>query len=765
MMRILKNYFDFSVKRIFTAGICFIVLFFLITNLFNLPFEEKTGLKTKENKITGEITGPVSDNNIVIQSLFFHKPIRLHSMDILISDYNNTISMKEIQYHIKDKLGQYIYSSAIPVDSVADGSWLHLEMGDVILKPNQKYFVHFQGTVENETVVCPAFYLMENDEISDVLYIRGEVNAGTSLPGKALCATYKYDIVPMGKGVVLFFSLLLVFIIGIVCLKPEIARKNLCRIPMGIWIIFWGGLFVNVLFNNNPVNKAYFNQIVATGWFLAIFIIIVLVSLTYKKFKKDEQESDIYSFLYNHRAITGIAFFVVLFAIQLIIITNIYQKIGWDVGASWNNAVLWHTDENVVSDWALLTYPNNVGITYFMYFLQLLASGLQAPGQYFFVVIVNTMIVNFGIYMTYKIAYKLKGYTVAIISVALVTVLIGISGWIIVPYTDTVTLWIPVTIMYLYILLKENSLYGIKSTLAASGIGLLSVMGYYLKPQCIIVLIAIVLKELYEYIIFIKNSNIKNKIKKYNKNKSILKDKFIPLLIGGGFMFFLNFALGSFILPDDFTKNNSMPATHFVMMGLCERPYGGLGAYCADDVFKTCDYETKKEKNKYCQSVILKRLKDFGIAGFINHLYYKGIWVLGDGTFFWQKEGGFFLEDYSLNDSSFQKVIREYYYDNGTGNNKKHIDFMGVITGIWFLTLCFIVFAPLGAVKMLGNNGIAICLSVLGCVMFTLLFEGRSRYIINYLPFFAFIAAAGIYDFSKFISKKHNKEEKINNAK
>ena len=188
-------------------------------------------------------------------------------MDILISDYNNTISMKEIQYHIKDKLGQYIYSSAIPVDSVADGSWLHLEMGDVILKPNQKYFVHFQGTVENETVVCPAFYLMENDEISDVLYIRGEVNAGTSLPGKALCATYKYDIVPMGKGVVLFFSLLLVFIIGIVCLKPEIARKNLCRIPMGIWIIFWGGLFVNVLFNNNPVNKAYFNQIVATGWF------------------------------------------------------------------------------------------------------------------------------------------------------------------------------------------------------------------------------------------------------------------------------------------------------------------------------------------------------------------------------------------------------------------------------------------------------------------------------------------------------------------
>ena len=86
-------------------------------------------------------------------------------MDVLISSSNDTISMKEITYHIKDKLGQYIYSSTVPLNMVTDNSWLHIGMGDVILKPNQKYFLQFQGIVENESVVCPSFYLMEDSQI------------------------------------------------------------------------------------------------------------------------------------------------------------------------------------------------------------------------------------------------------------------------------------------------------------------------------------------------------------------------------------------------------------------------------------------------------------------------------------------------------------------------------------------------------------------------------------------------------------------------
>ena len=40
-------------------------------------------------------------------------------------------------------------------------------------------------------------------------------------------------------------------------------------------------------------------------------------------------------------------------------------------------------------------------------------------------------------------------------------------------------------------------------------------------------------------------------------------------------------------------------------MGLDESPYGCLGGYSADDVFKTCGYKTKKEKN--CHQYMITR--------------------------------------------------------------------------------------------------------------------------------------------------------------
>lgn len=69
-MKKLNNYFVFSFKRIFVSCICFIALFFIVTNFLNLPVTGSTNFKTKENRITMEITEPVSDNNIIIQSIF-----------------------------------------------------------------------------------------------------------------------------------------------------------------------------------------------------------------------------------------------------------------------------------------------------------------------------------------------------------------------------------------------------------------------------------------------------------------------------------------------------------------------------------------------------------------------------------------------------------------------------------------------------------------------------------------------------------------------
>ena len=48
-MKKLNNYFVFSFKRIFVSCICFIALFFIVTNFLNLPVTGSTNFKTKEN--------------------------------------------------------------------------------------------------------------------------------------------------------------------------------------------------------------------------------------------------------------------------------------------------------------------------------------------------------------------------------------------------------------------------------------------------------------------------------------------------------------------------------------------------------------------------------------------------------------------------------------------------------------------------------------------------------------------------------------------
>lgn len=95
--------------------------------------------------------------------------------------------------------------------------------------------------MENESVVCPSFYLMEDSQINDILYVRG--GGRTSLAGKALCAKYEYDIVPMCKSAVFFFLLLFVFIIGTACLKLEIARKNICHIKKRGYGLYFGAFY------------------------------------------------------------------------------------------------------------------------------------------------------------------------------------------------------------------------------------------------------------------------------------------------------------------------------------------------------------------------------------------------------------------------------------------------------------------------------------------------------------------------------------------
>lgn len=736
-----SRFFSFSGKRSVVALICFLVFFVVSTYVMNFPLRGEKNLATE---ITGQLAEPVgyiSDNHIVVQSLFFHKPVVLHSMDVLAANYGNTVTMPELQYSVRDNRKEVIFSSQVSTSEIQDNQNLHLELGDVRLNANQRYFIYFQGPLPEEGAVCPTFWMMEKNEISDVLY----TDTGKWMEGRAIRASYSYDVVPMGIGVWLFFAFVLLASFVLANLKPEMIHKIRERVPAVIWCIFWGMLLLSVILNQDAFNKQLFKHshavLFCTVLLIALTAGVILSARTVLK----EWLAFIYRWMKAHKIIIGIGWFVLLFVVQYIIASNLYQKIGWDVSIVWDIVTDWMTNDNAVTSSYIKLYPNNIGLCLLFSFLRSFVSNSEMASQYWFVVAANLVAIDIGIYMSYRLANRLFGFGAAVCSTLLLSVLIGLSGYMIVPYTDTLTFFIPVTVLYLYFLIKDYHKKALVQGCCAVGIAILLVWGYHLKPQCILVGIAIVLVELFAGLI------------RWIQRKSWQPVLFLRTYRVALFTFVLGMLIGfgsfsycqSRVLPDDYTDEASMPMTHFFMMGLNENPQTlGVGGFSDQDVSTSLEQHLTEDKAQRNREIIEERLHDFGFGGFLNHVYQKAICILGDGSFFWQIEGGFYKEDYSKKENNaFQEKLREIYYGRYGGYDDEKLQvFLTRLSGLWFMIL-FFVMIPCGKKGLDGRRAAFLAFSLLGAFTFTILFEGRSRYLINYLPMFAILASGGIKRF------------------
>lgn len=218
------------------------------------------------------------------------------------------------------------------------------------------------------------------------------------------------------------------------------------------------------------------------------------------------------------------------------------------------------------------------------------------------------------------------------------------------------------------------------------------------------------------------------------------------------------------VLPADYSSQNAKPMAHFFMMGMSENPRSlGIGGFCYDDVFYTDEKQLTAERAEHDKIRIQERLKDYGVSGYLNHIFKKAIFVLGDGSFYWQKENQYYLEDYSyIEGSEKQQELREKYYGSYGGyDSYLNTIFLGTLGGIWFVLLFFTLFTIQPKHKKRSQIAI-VALAVLGCLLFTLIFEGRSRYLILYLPLFGILASGGflrIYEQIQHIVSKPQKTD------
>ena len=503
--------------------------------------------------------------------------------------------------------------------------------------------------------------------------------------------------------------------------------------------IFFIIILLNTFFRNLATQIEFSKTVMILGTIISITMLYILYSIV-------KRHSKLYAFEMKRK--WKILILLALFIIQFIIALNVYADCGWDCGTLIETATQLHKGEDFYRYYFELN-PNNVLIVLiFKLIFTILGCFYTIENYMIIVVIFNLILIDIAFLATITIANKLLGKNVTKLVTLLMLPLIVFSLWMIIPYSDTFTVAIPVILFFLYMKVKEQEKSSFKYLLIAL-MGILCIVGYYLKPTTIIILIAIVLCEI--ILGKIDKSEIKTKIKRLGMTAFIFL--FAVIISALAIKLWDNIELGKYISKENREKH-SLTMTHYMMTGLNQVPVEGTdkflyGVVNGPDFTGTTSHEGKKAKTEYNITVIKQRLSHLGLTGYIKYLYNKANWILSDGTFFYGGEGQFFTSDtYSQNVLS--KVLKPYFQLNTQQYNF-------VTANIMQISWCIVLFGLIFSVNLKKDEQKKqmeiLKFSIIGIIMFILMFEGRARYLINYVPIFIIVSAYGIKNFFNSIDR------------
>ncbi len=306
---------------------------------------------------------------------------------------------------------------------------------------------------------------------------------------------------------------------------------------------------------------------------------------------------------------------------------------------------------------------------------------------------------------------------------ALVYVLfVGLSPWLMIPYTDSTALFLPTLILWLYVRKERLGMW------AFAGIGLLAGFGYRLKPQAVIVVIALIMVEAaYGFC-----------TRHFKQMMVRLSALFLAMLVMIGPFFDAVVRLSGFDLDEEM----SVGALHYIMMGLNEESNGGF--YAGDEKI-TISAPTRTERKAIQLAEIESRLQRYGLSGMAAHLAKKTLTNYADGTFAWAIEGQFVNQQIEDKDSMISPLLKRLIYPDEHGN----VLMLGTYAQcIW---LALLLGALLGSLMILAGKCdesplfLTMMLAIIGLTAFELLFEARARYLYIYAPVYVMLGVNGLW--------------------
>lgn len=437
---------------------------------------------------------------------------------------------------------------------------------------------------------------------------------------------------------------------------------------------------------------------------------------------------------------------IALFLVQAYVFYNMYFLSGWDVKEVSSAALSIASDGEMgeISNLYFSYYPNNFLLTWILSKLYVLNLHMGNAVEYTYCAILfQSALSCWTGYLLFRVVGDLTKKTYAYLAWAVFAVHVALSPWISIPYTDAMSLCIPLLILRMYQLTRNGKHLVIKW----AGIGFAAFFGFKLKPQCVIVFIAVVISEALDWM---ENTGKGQAGKKLRNGIAAVCAGVLALLLCSQVI------VPSMHIETDAEQEISLP--HFAMMGLNTEHNG---AYLQGDVDYSLSFSTKEERTAGNIETIQQRLNEMGIEGLVRHLAKKTLINYGDGTYAWSREGNFYsvlLEDRNETVSPFLKSL---YYTSGE-NYQYFETFQHYIWILLVFCTCGVFLYPLSKKKD-GAAERVIILSIIGITLFETIFEARARYLFAYSPFYIIAAILGWIAISKTwikVSSKFRKRKK-----
>lgn len=374
-------------------------------------------------------------------------------------------------------------------------------------------------------------------------------------------------------------------------------------------------------------------------------------------------------------------------------------------------------------EYYLERYSNN----WLLFLLQLLLYKISYLifGHYSYIIPALTVVafIQLSYYFMYRLSLLVLSENKAKLAVIIMAVCPYFHAFAPVFYTDTISM--PFVLMSVYFAVKASKEGFSKKTILNLIISAFSVsVGYYLKGNVAVIGIAV--------LIFLM---LRLKLKSALVFLTAFAVSFVSVsAITKNTMYSLG------VISDEKIEECQFPMTHWVMMGLKDR-----GGYDNDDFLFTKNISGIENKKQANIEVIKTRLSDYGVSGFSRHILKKVsyTWQLVNYQASWQYK------------NTLDNFVGKYFYNSP-----------------FFLVLCFIfqyaivtllLCSYLKGVKEVTDEKFIIRIASLGLMLFLLIWETRSRYMLNFLPLYFIMMAdgAGIFVsvWNKIISKLTKKNK------